>query len=341
MKWNVLIVEDVAIVRNRIKNVLEKEDINLNFATTKEEAFDLLSQNHYHAGIVDLYLPDMPPPGEEADGVVVIKKAKRFQPLIKLIILTAHDEKENILRCLRAGASDWVDKSEDSDFIEELRFRLKQMLFQYESDNGLASLLYHYTFTSGCPLSKNKGRCTETPTIHEGHNPKNVFVIIPSSDYGEEKKAIMATLSAAGMNPHIEEDDYHSTGALCSICTKIRQSPYAIADITGKTVITEQEKLYIPRPSVLYELGLAHALGRNVLILFQGSLENVPYDLRGHKISLYHQAGGQLKTAYLIEELCNWLEKIPRADSENVKVCREAARSDITNWSKKKNSINL
>lgn len=55
---------------------------------------------------------------------------------------------------------------------------------------------------------------------------------------------------------------------------QIAQAHFVLADLTGKN------------PNVFYEVGIAHAIGKPVILLAQ-SLDDVPFDLRHRRFILY------------------------------------------------------
>ncbi len=78
----------------------------------------------------------------------------------------------------------------------------------------------------------------------------------------------------AGFDP-VRADGIFTTGTVIEqIWDQIRKAKVLLAELTGKN------------PNVFYELGLAHSIGKPV-ILITGSLEDVPFDLRHVRIIIY------------------------------------------------------
>jgi len=86
------------------------------------------------------------------------------------------------------------------------------------------------------------------------------------------------------VKPSIEELDLHCIRGddifgdnivMDDIVKLIKESTILVADLTYRN------------PNVFYELGLAHALGKKVLLLAQ-SIEDVPFDLRHRRVCLYN-----------------------------------------------------
>ncbi len=73
----------------------------------------------------------------------------------------------------------------------------------------------------------------------------------------------------------VRADDIDSTDIIIDeVWEKICQAQIIIADATGKNA------------NVFYEMGLAHALGKDVIILAQ-SMDDIPFDLRHRRILIY------------------------------------------------------
>ena len=73
----------------------------------------------------------------------------------------------------------------------------------------------------------------------------------------------------------VRADDIYSDGIVIEeIWERICAAQFLIADMTGRN------------PNVFYEIGLAHALGKHVIILAQSEVD-VPFDLRHRRVILY------------------------------------------------------
>jgi hypothetical protein len=94
----------------------------------------------------------------------------------------------------------------------------------------------------------------------------------PFNEYYEE--ILAPAVKAAKLEP-IRADQIYSTGPVINdIITQIRESEIIIADVTGRN------------PNVNYELGLAHAFERPVIIISQNP-DDIPFDYRHHRVITY------------------------------------------------------
>ncbi len=117
MMHKILLVEDDNLLRMGLKSMLEMQGdyvVERHVATGKE-AIQACQQNAPDIVILDLRLPD------EA-GTAVMKKIKKMQPDIKVIILSSHDDNELIYETLECGANAYILKGANP---EELFLAIK------------------------------------------------------------------------------------------------------------------------------------------------------------------------------------------------------------------------
>ncbi|MBN1462117.1 MAG: hypothetical protein JXQ69_03870 [Paludibacteraceae bacterium] len=111
----------------------------------------------------------------------------------------------------------------------------------------------------------------ETVTLKENQ----VFVILPFKNTLVFEKIIKPVLLSVGFTC-IKADDIFNTGALMQdIADSIRESAVIITDLTGKNA------------NVFYELGIAHAFNKRVILLTQNE-DDVPSDLKGYRYYEYN-----------------------------------------------------
>jgi two-component system response regulator NreC len=115
--WNVLLVEDHAIVRQGIKSLLEEEAdiIVVGEAGDGSQAVRLVEQLRPDIVLMDLSMPGM-------DGVEATRQIRARFPDIRVVVLSMHENEEYVFRVLRAGASGYVLKrATTSELVLALR----------------------------------------------------------------------------------------------------------------------------------------------------------------------------------------------------------------------------
>ena len=111
-KINLLIVEDHALTLFGLKTVLNaKNNIKEIYeAQDAAKALSVIKKSHVDIAIVDLGLPDI-------NGIELTKKIKEISPSTKIIILTSHNNREEVIECFKNGAKAYCSKEIDTDVL--------------------------------------------------------------------------------------------------------------------------------------------------------------------------------------------------------------------------------
>lgn len=115
-KFQILVVEDDAPIRNLIAITLKTHNYKYLLAQNGEEAIIQASTHDPDVVFLDLGLPDM-------DGVEIIKKIREWSNM-PIIVISARSEDEDKIEALDAGADDYLTKPFS---VEELLARLRVM----------------------------------------------------------------------------------------------------------------------------------------------------------------------------------------------------------------------
>lgn len=110
----VLIGDDHRIVREGLKQILaEAPDVQVVAeAQTGPEVLAQVAAQQSGAGL-DLVLLDIALPG--IDGLDVLQAIKREHPGLPVLMLSTYPEKQYAVRCIKLGASGYLNKSADPD----------------------------------------------------------------------------------------------------------------------------------------------------------------------------------------------------------------------------------
>lgn len=115
----VMIVDDHLIVRQGLRQVLgDYEGVGVVAeAAGGPEAMQLIRQwfDPIDGPGLDVVLLDIALPGR--DGLEVLKQIKAEQPSLPVIMLSTYPDKQFAVRCIRAGAAGYLNKSADPDDI--------------------------------------------------------------------------------------------------------------------------------------------------------------------------------------------------------------------------------
>ena len=102
-KYNILVIDDEEIVRNSMREWLEQGGYRVYLASDGEEGLRLIKEKGLNIIIVDLILPGM-------DGLEVFREAKKINPNIYAIFITAYGTVESAVIAMKEGAYDFIEK---------------------------------------------------------------------------------------------------------------------------------------------------------------------------------------------------------------------------------------
>ena len=107
---------------------------------------------------------------------------------------------------------------------------------------------------------------------------------------------VKPVLRESGFDTLRADDIFGSQVIMEDIFSGIRSAVLLVAELTGRNA------------NVFYEVGIAHALRKEVLLLSQ-SIDDVPFDLRHRRVLLYEYSPRGCKE--LQEKLKNYLPRLP------------------------------
>jgi len=113
----------------------------------------------------------------------------------------------------------------------------------------------------------------QRPTVfplaeHERIEPKLVSVMMPfAAEFSPVFEAIKAAAANAGLQCRRADDIWENASIIQDVVSLIDRSRIVVCDCTGRN------------PNVFYEAGIAHTLGREVILVAQNE-HDIPFDLR-------------------------------------------------------------
>lgn len=118
-----------------------------------------------------------------------------------------------------------------------------------------------------------------TPTAFslssQERDPALVAVMMPfDARFTPVLTAIQAACADAGLQSRRVDDMWQESAIIQDIFNLLYRSAIVVVDFTGRN------------PNVMYETGIAHTLGRQVVPITQ-SMHDVPFDLRHHRVLKY------------------------------------------------------
>lgn len=107
----VLIVDDEAVQRESLGGYLVKQGYDVVLAADGETALKILRET-----IVDVMITDFRMPG--LDGLELLARAREFNPLLEVLIVTAYGSIADAVEAMRQGAAGYLTKPIDLDELE-------------------------------------------------------------------------------------------------------------------------------------------------------------------------------------------------------------------------------
>ncbi|UVT17598.1 MAG: sigma-54-dependent Fis family transcriptional regulator [Nitrospira sp.] len=124
----ILIVDDEIEALENCRRILSRVSFECVVSSDPTEALRLIDCEHPGLILTDLRMPKF-------DGIEVLAAAKRKDPAVQVVLLTAHATVETAVMAMRYGAFDYITKP----FTGEDIVRVAQRAFESESSNGAAA----------------------------------------------------------------------------------------------------------------------------------------------------------------------------------------------------------
>src|SRR5690349_20056505 len=115
----VLVVDDEPSMRQMLAIALRREGYQVMTVEDGPGALAALEEGQVDVLVTDVRMPDF-------SGVDLLREAKRIDPGLSVIMMTAYGSKETVLEALRLGATDYVEKTHN--LKDELALRIRKEL---------------------------------------------------------------------------------------------------------------------------------------------------------------------------------------------------------------------
>jgi two-component system chemotaxis response regulator CheY len=120
-KIKVLIVDDAAFMRRKLRTILEKSDMEVvGEAETGRGAIEMLKACDPDVITMDITMP-------EADGITSLKAIRQARPGARVVMISAIGQKEKVKDSILAGARDFIIKPFVPERVAEVVSRVARM----------------------------------------------------------------------------------------------------------------------------------------------------------------------------------------------------------------------
>lgn len=108
VQGHILVADDYLLNRMQLKRSLEQQGHTVGLATDGGEALAMLAAGHYDLLLLDILMPQM-------DGYQVLERLKADAALrdIPVIVISALEDMDSVIRCIGMGAEDYLPKPFD------------------------------------------------------------------------------------------------------------------------------------------------------------------------------------------------------------------------------------
>ena len=121
-KHEILLVDDDPFILKAIGSALEDKGYQVSTAAAGEEAIEIMAEKAFDLVITDLIMGSI-------DGIDVLKKAKKIDAEMMVMVLTGFGDMNSAIDALRLGADDYMLKPCE---LEEIYFRVSSCLEKLE-----------------------------------------------------------------------------------------------------------------------------------------------------------------------------------------------------------------
>ncbi len=118
MKKSVLIIEDEPIMRNILKNTLNKAGFETTIVEDGIKGIAAITEGDFDIIVTDIILP-------QGDGFKILKWAKEKRPDTSVILITGHGKVKDAVEAMKLGASDYLTKPFS---MEDLTLRINKIV---------------------------------------------------------------------------------------------------------------------------------------------------------------------------------------------------------------------
>jgi len=232
-------------------------------ARSAEEALELMHRGTFDLLLVDLQLENQPDRERKANGIDFIQTVRKQDSRTPIFVLSAYIDSEEYRGHLdRLALHGLIRKPLPINRSELEGLLLKMELACKEAD--FARLQEKYGDIS---VKDIVGRFTKG---------RKCFVLMP---FRKEFDAIyedivQPLLHNYGIGCVRADEIYGVANVMDDIVTGIAEADFLIAELTSRN------------PNVFYELGLAHAFSKPVILIVQ-DIDSVPFDLRQRRCIVY------------------------------------------------------
>ncbi|MBN1347957.1 sigma-54-dependent Fis family transcriptional regulator [candidate division KSB1 bacterium] len=121
--YRVLIVDDQAPMLTSTKHIIQKMNCEVKTSTNSEEAIRLIISENFDLIICDLLVPEL------EDGLAIIDAAREQANSPGILVMSAYDSIDNVVKAMQEGADDFISKGFT---VDGLRIKIEKLLSSHQ-----------------------------------------------------------------------------------------------------------------------------------------------------------------------------------------------------------------
>ena len=146
------IIDDEPVIHDVLGELLTSEGYEVEFSSSGNEALEKFAPQSADVVLLDLLMPGL-------DGIEVLKRIKKIDPTVAVIIITAYGSVESAIAAMKIGALDYVQKPfKHDDLLLTIRKAAEHKRLQEENLRLKDELRQKFSFSNiigKSPLMKN------------------------------------------------------------------------------------------------------------------------------------------------------------------------------------------
>jgi len=136
------IIDDEPVIHDVLAQLLTSEGYEVEISASGEEALEKFPSQSFDVILLDLLMPGL-------DGIEVLRRIKKIDPLAAVIIITAYGSVESAIAAMKIGALDYVQKPfKHDDLLLVLEKALERKRLQDENVRLKDELRQRYGFAN-------------------------------------------------------------------------------------------------------------------------------------------------------------------------------------------------